>query len=55
MRAHPGIASVTPVIVSPDGKAAMMIAYPKTGEQDPATNTLVNTLNSRGTAQGDRR
>jgi uncharacterized membrane protein YdfJ with MMPL/SSD domain len=42
-----GIASVTPVIVSPDGKAAMLIAYPKTGEQDPATNTLVNTLNSR--------
>ncbi len=45
-RTH-GIASVTPVIVSPDGKAAMMIAYPTTGEQDPATNTLVNTLNSR--------
>jgi uncharacterized membrane protein YdfJ with MMPL/SSD domain len=43
----PGIASVTPAIVSPDGKAAMLIAYPTTGEQDPATNTLVNTLNSR--------
>jgi uncharacterized membrane protein YdfJ with MMPL/SSD domain len=42
-----GIASVTPVIVSPDGQAAMLIAYPTTGEQDPATNTLVNTLNSR--------
>ena len=25
----------------------MLIAYPTTGEQDPATNTLVNTLNSR--------
>ncbi|HXS65251.1 MAG TPA: MMPL family transporter, partial [Streptosporangiaceae bacterium] len=36
-----GIASLTPVIVSPDGKAAMLIAYPTTGEQDPATNTLV--------------
>ncbi|HEY3903003.1 MAG TPA: MMPL family transporter [Streptosporangiaceae bacterium] len=42
-----GIASVTPAIVSPDGKAAMLIAYPTTGEQDPVTNTLVNTLNSR--------
>ena len=42
-----GIASVTPAIVSPDGKAAMLIAYPTTGEQDPATNTLVNTLNLR--------
>jgi len=41
-----GIAHVTPVIESADGKAAMMIAYPKTGEQDPATDTLVNTLNS---------
>jgi RND superfamily putative drug exporter len=42
-----GIASVTPAIVSPDGKAAMLIAYPATGEQDPATNALVNMLNSR--------
>jgi uncharacterized membrane protein YdfJ with MMPL/SSD domain len=43
----PGIARVTPAVVSPDGKAVMMIAYPTTGEQDPATNTLVNTLNTR--------
>ena len=43
-RTH-GIAHVTPVIESADGKAAMMIAYPRTGEQDPATDTLVNTLN----------
>jgi uncharacterized membrane protein YdfJ with MMPL/SSD domain len=39
-----GIASVTPVIESPDGKAAMLIAYPTTGEQNPATDTLVNHL-----------
>jgi len=32
------------VIESADGKAAMIIAYPTTGEQDPATDTLVNTL-----------
>jgi len=41
----PGVAAVTPVVRSADGKAAMMIAYPTTGEQDPATNTLVNHLN----------
>jgi uncharacterized membrane protein YdfJ with MMPL/SSD domain len=38
------IAAVTPVERSTDGKAGMFIAYPTTGEQDPATNTLVNTL-----------
>jgi uncharacterized membrane protein YdfJ with MMPL/SSD domain len=42
--AAPGIARVTPVQVSPDGKAALMIAYPKTGEQDAATNALVNQI-----------
>ena len=42
--ATPGIARVTPVQVSPDGKAALMIAYPKTGEQAAATNALVNQL-----------
>ena len=42
--ATPGIARVTPVQVSPDGKAALMIAYPKTGEQDAATNALVNQI-----------
>jgi RND superfamily putative drug exporter len=41
-----GIAHVTPVIESADGKAALMIAYPTTGEQDPATDKLVNKLNS---------
>jgi RND superfamily putative drug exporter len=42
--ATPGIARVTPAQVSQDGKAAMMIAYPTTGEQNPATNALVNQI-----------
>ena len=40
----PGIARVTPPVTSPDGQAVMLIAYPTTGEQDPATNALVNQL-----------
>jgi uncharacterized membrane protein YdfJ with MMPL/SSD domain len=40
----PGVAAVTPAAVSADGKAAMLIAYPATGEQDPATTTLVNRI-----------
>jgi uncharacterized membrane protein YdfJ with MMPL/SSD domain len=40
----PGIARVTPVTVSRDGQAAMLIAYPTTTEQDAATNALVNRL-----------
>jgi uncharacterized membrane protein YdfJ with MMPL/SSD domain len=44
VRATPGVAAVTPVTVSPDRRAAVMIAYPATGEQDPATDTLVNRI-----------
>jgi putative drug exporter of the RND superfamily len=44
VRATPGVAAVTPVVVSRDGEAAMLVAYPRTGEQDSATNTLVNRL-----------
>jgi RND superfamily putative drug exporter len=44
--ATPGIARVSPVRVSPDGRAALMIAYPATGEQDAATNALVNRIRS---------
>jgi uncharacterized membrane protein YdfJ with MMPL/SSD domain len=44
IRTTPGVAGVTPVVRSTDGKAAMMIAYPSTGEQDPATNALVNRI-----------
>jgi putative drug exporter of the RND superfamily len=43
----PGIAGVTPPVVSRDGQAAMLIAYPTTGEQDAATNALVNRLEGR--------
>jgi RND superfamily putative drug exporter len=43
--ATPGVAAVTPAVVSRDGQAAMLIAYPRTGEQDPATDTLVNRIN----------
>jgi uncharacterized membrane protein YdfJ with MMPL/SSD domain len=44
VRATAGVASVTPAVVSRDGQAAMMIAYPATGEQAPATDALVNRL-----------
>jgi uncharacterized membrane protein YdfJ with MMPL/SSD domain len=46
IRSTPGVAGVTPMVRSADGKAAMMIAYPTTGEQNPATNTLVNHINT---------
>jgi uncharacterized membrane protein YdfJ with MMPL/SSD domain len=46
IRSTPGVAGVTPMVRSTDGKAAMMIAYPTTGEQNPATNTLVNRINT---------
>jgi RND superfamily putative drug exporter len=42
----PGVAAVTPAVRSADGKAVMLVAYPATGEQDPATNTLVNHLST---------
>jgi RND superfamily putative drug exporter len=44
IEATPGIAAVTPPVESRDGQAAMLIAYPTTGQQDPATNALVNKL-----------
>jgi putative drug exporter of the RND superfamily len=46
LRAVPGVAAVTPPVISADGQAAMIIAYPTTQQQAPATNALVNTLNS---------
>jgi uncharacterized membrane protein YdfJ with MMPL/SSD domain len=42
----PGIARVAPARVSPDGQAALIIAYPTTGEQNAATNALVNRIRS---------
>jgi signal transduction histidine kinase len=44
IEATPGIAAVTPPVISRDGRAAVLIAYPTTGEQDAATNALVNRL-----------
>ena len=39
-----GVADVTAPVLSRDGQAAMLIAYPDTGEQDAATDALVNRL-----------
>ena len=44
LRGTPGVAHVTPVVISRDGQAALMVAYPTTAEQNPATNTLVNRI-----------
>jgi uncharacterized membrane protein YdfJ with MMPL/SSD domain len=44
IEATPGIATVSPPVISRDGQAAMLIADPATGEQDAATNALVNRL-----------
>ena len=46
LRAVPGVAEVAPPVISSDGQAAMIIAYPTTQQQAPETNALVNTLNS---------
>ena len=46
LRAVPGVAEVAPPVISADGKAVMIIAYPRTQQQSPRTNALVNTLNS---------
>jgi RND superfamily putative drug exporter len=43
----PGVAHVTPPVVSPDGQAVMIIAYPTTSEQESATNALVNRLSGQ--------
>jgi uncharacterized membrane protein YdfJ with MMPL/SSD domain len=40
----PGVAAVTPPVLSRDGQAALLIAYPTTGAQDAATNALANTI-----------
>jgi uncharacterized membrane protein YdfJ with MMPL/SSD domain len=40
----PGVAAVTPPVISRDGQAAMLIAYPTTGAQDAATNALANEI-----------
>jgi RND superfamily putative drug exporter len=44
LAAAPGVAAVTGPVVGRDGQAAMLIAYPATGEQDAATNALANRI-----------
>jgi RND superfamily putative drug exporter len=39
-----GVAQVSPAVISKDGAAALMVAYPATREQDQATNDTVNRL-----------
>jgi RND superfamily putative drug exporter len=46
LRATPGIAGVTPPVTSRDSLAAMVIAYPATGEQDAATSALASHIES---------
>ena len=43
----PGVAAVTPPVVSRDGQATLLIAYPTTGAQDAATNALANTISGQ--------
>ncbi|HLN66925.1 MAG TPA: MMPL family transporter [Streptosporangiaceae bacterium] len=47
IEATPGVAAVTPPAVSRDGQAAVLVAYPATGEQDAATDALVSRLEDR--------
>jgi RND superfamily putative drug exporter len=44
LRTTPGVASVSPVVPAPSGKAAVLQVYPTTSPQDAATTDLVNTL-----------
>ncbi|RKS69329.1 RND superfamily putative drug exporter [Motilibacter peucedani] len=44
LRTTPGVASVTPVVLSPDRSTAIMTVVPTTGPQDAKTETLVKHL-----------
>jgi RND superfamily putative drug exporter len=44
LAADPGIAAVTPPQVTPDGKIATVLAFPKSAPQDGATSDLVQRL-----------
>jgi RND superfamily putative drug exporter len=44
LAADPGIAAVTPPQLTPDGKIATVLAFPKSAPQDAATSELVNRL-----------
>ena len=47
LRSVPGVAEVAPAVISSDGDAVMIMAYPTTQEQAATTMSLVNTLNSK--------
>jgi RND superfamily putative drug exporter len=40
----PGVASVSPPRLTPDGRTAVLLAYPRSAPQDQATTDLVNQL-----------
>jgi RND superfamily putative drug exporter len=44
LEADPGIVSVSPPQLTPDGRTAVLIAYPDSAPQDQATTDLVNNL-----------
>jgi RND superfamily putative drug exporter len=44
LRRDPGIASVSPAQLTPDGRIAVLLAYPRSAPQDQATTDLVNRL-----------
>jgi RND superfamily putative drug exporter len=44
LAADPGIAAVTPPQLTPDGKVATILAFPKSSPQDAATSDLVQRL-----------
>jgi RND superfamily putative drug exporter len=43
-RTQPGVAGVTPPVLSPDGKAEVVEVFPTTGPQDAATTTTLDRL-----------
>jgi uncharacterized membrane protein YdfJ with MMPL/SSD domain len=43
----PGVTAVTPPVISQDGQAGLLVAYPTTGAQDSATNALANTISGQ--------
>jgi RND superfamily putative drug exporter len=49
----PGVASVTPAIISPDGKAVVATAYPTTSPQAAQTVNLVSTLRDKVIPQAE--
>jgi putative drug exporter of the RND superfamily len=44
LRRDPGVASVSPAQLSPDGRTAVLLAYPRSAPQDQATTGLVERL-----------